>query len=164
MKTLVVGPIGLGVVILGCLVFTLVTSGFSGTLLFMGLPLVGLAVPLAAARGKARAFGELSVDVSFCPQTRTVRFSSHPARVVELPSRDVLAVRYRERALEPVQGVRVSLPRASFALVAETPQGDVELAVPLVCAGNSFIEAARLHLGAVLADVTRKIAEAGTES
>jgi hypothetical protein len=161
--TMLVGAIVFGVAILGILVFTLVTSGPSGALLVMGLPLLGVAFVLVAVRGKGRAYDELWVEVSYCQQTGTVRFSSQPSRVVELPARDVLSVRHHVHALEPHQGFRSSLPRASFALVAETPQGDVELAVPMVCIGDAFISAARPHLEAELGEVTRRIAHVREE-
>jgi hypothetical protein len=152
--------LALAVVTVGAIVFILVCCG--GGFRDVAVPALALVLPaflLASARAKARAHRELWIDVSFCEQQRTVRFSSVSSPDVELPARDIIALRYREQALPTVSAVRTSYPRSSFAIVAETPQGDVPISV-LVCTGATFIAAARPHLDSQLAAAWCKIAAA----
>lgn len=147
----------LALVDVGAIVFILVCCG--GGFRDVAVLAFGLVFPafmLWAARTKARAYRELWIDVSFSEQQRTVRFSSVGSPDVELPARDIVALRYREQALPTVSAARISHPRSSFAIVAETPQGDVPVSL-LVCTGATFIATARPHLESQLAAVWRRI-------
>lgn len=136
----------------------------SGEVKLAFAPGLAAALPLLAypsIRARRRELEALDVNVSLCRVTRVVRFESLPSTSVELDASDILALRAREAPLEPVFVPRGGpLPRSSFALVAQTPAGEVPFATPLVCTGRGRVASAQTNLPRTLDDALRRIREA----
>ena len=70
---------------------------------------------------------------------------------------EVSALAFRENPRDPVRTGRGTFVCTAFDIVAETPNGDVEVTQPLVCTGTAFIAAGRANLQKILPDVNAKI-------
>ena len=145
---------------LGAMVFTLATGG--GVLYVGLLPIAGGVFVLSLLRGKLQTLRQLGVRVSYCRQTRTVRFDSDPSMRVELAVSDLVALSAVEEPLEPI-AVRMPQPRARFALIAETKTGPIVIAQPLVCTGAGYIAMGRAYLTPAL-DALRRTIDAAAKA
>lgn len=146
-----------GILGVGGVTLAIATSGFSGLLLVMAMPLAGAAFMGRMLREKARALDDLVVDVSYSTQARVFRFRSPDHEDVEVPAGDVRGLAAREAELDPAETPRSTLPARSFTIVCETQDGNVEVTKPLVCTGQAFIAAARAHLSRALPEIEAKL-------